>query len=94
WLPLSVSLSGNLGFQEVLEQTQLSRQEALDWQEEWDCNPDVEPTVSFTFHEWSSLADADGVQFSLERLQVDDHPQQLQLACDRAANGLTLRFQY
>jgi len=94
WLPLSVSLSGNLGFQEVLEQTQFSRQEALDWQEEWDCNPDVEPTVSFTFHEWSSLADADGVQFSLEQLQVDDHPQQLQLACDRAANELTLRFQY
>ncbi len=94
WLPLNVSLAGALDFQELLEQIQLRRREILDCQDQWDCNPHLEANVSFAFHDWSFPGDADGVSFSLERLQIQDCPAQLQLACHRTDKGLMLQFHY
>ena len=92
WLPLASSLTASLGFQEVIEQNQLQRREVLEWQDEWDCNPDLDLDVGFEFKEWSSLGDVDGVTFSLDRIQVEDHPTQLRLAFYRTEKGLVLQF--
>ncbi|MFP4135087.1 MAG: amino acid adenylation domain-containing protein [Halothece sp.] len=94
WLPLGVSLAGNLVFQEVIEQNQVNRREILEYQDEWNCNPDLDLNVGFEFYQWSSLPDANGVKFSLDRAFIEDNPHQLRLVIFKTENGFTLQFDY
>ena len=94
WLPLNVSLTENLAFQEVLQENRVHLEEILEWQDEWDCNLGFDSNFGFEFYQWLSLPEANGIKFSLDRAFVEDHPHQLQLVIFKTENGFTLQFHY
>jgi amino acid adenylation domain-containing protein len=92
WVPLESSLTSRLEFQEVVKQTQNRQQEAFEWQLEW--NGDREFEMGFAYNQWSSLPDADGISWFVERVRVEDHLAPLQLIIHRTNSHLYCHFRY
>jgi hypothetical protein len=92
WLPLEISLTSRLEFQEVVKQTQNRQQEALEWQLEWDDHHEFE--MGFAYNQWSSLPNSDGVCWFVERVRVEDHLAPLQLIIHHTNSHLYCHFRY
>ena len=92
WLPLEISLTSRLEFQEVVKQTQNRQQEALEWQLEWDDHREFE--MGFAYNQWSSLPNSDGVCWFVERVRVEDHLAPLQLIIHHTNSHLYCHFRY
>jgi len=92
WLPLEVSLTSRLEFQEVVQQTQNRQQEALEWQLEWDDHREFE--MGFAYNQWLSLPNSDGVCWFVERVRVEDHLAPLQLIIHHTNSHLYCHFRY
>jgi len=92
WLPLEISLTSRLEFQEVVKQTQNRQQEVLEWQLEWDDHREFE--MGFAYNQWSSLPNSDGVCWFVERVRVEDHLAPLQLIIHHTNSHLYCHFRY
>ena len=100
-LPIDCHCSGDVPFQEVLQQVTKSMANASSWQdyfaaeESYETNGDG-PTLStaFEFEEWPAKRDVDGIVLSLTRRLAGVGRYEVKLQCQRREQQLGLEWHY
>lgn len=101
YIPVHTYLASNLRFDEVLDKVRKAVAATGEWQDYWTGESVTEETVienasrvGFDFHAWTTLAQADGFECSLNRCESYTERFKLRLSATDVNNELRVRLHY